>query len=471
MTRHCRPRLMPCFAFAFAATLAACSHPPAPPPSLRLPSTWDGANAFADETPASARPWWARAGDPAIDALVAAAESGHPSIDAVLARVDEARAEAGGVAAASRPTLGLGAAAQRGRSAGDIGEPAPTGTALSATVTFRWELDIAGRVRASAQAAQQRLAAREADAAHARLLLQHQVVAATLALRACRMAEQLHEDVLASRRSSFDALRVRWKAGLVPLVEVRAELGRLGLAAVELASQQQACSGFVHQLVALTGLEPEQVRVRVAPTLAGSAWPEVVLPRPATVLLAHPSVHAAVREMNAAWSDIGAARAARWPRLSLEAGLSRTWLRAGGASQAFTPWSIAPALLAPLLDGGAGAAGVSAARARYRGAVARVESTLRQARAEVEDALAAVESAQRRSEASATALAAASEVWRVAELRREVGAIAPLELEEARRQFIAARLAALQATRDRGLAWAALVGASGDAAWVDGATA
>lgn len=438
---------------------------------MTLPATWDGATESAVEAPVSAAPWWARAGDPAIDAFVAAAGSGHPTIDAMLARVEEARAEAGLVAAGSRPSMDLGAAARRGRSAGDIGDPAPAGTALSATVTFRWELDIAGRLRASTEAAQQRLAAREADAVHARLLLQHQVVAATLGLRACRAAEQLHEEVMTSRRRSLDALRMRWKAGVVPLVDVQAALNQLGLSAVDLAGQQQACTALVHQLVALTGLPPGEVRSRIASTLPGSAWPDVALPRPATVLLAHPTVHAAVREMNAAWSDIGAARAARWPRLSLEAGLSRTWLRASGASQGFTPWSIAPALLAPLLDGGAGAAGVSVAEARYRGAVARVESALRQARTDVEDALAAVESAQRRSEAATEALAAAQDVWQAAELRFDAGAIAPLALEEARRQFVAARLAALAATRDRGLAWAALVGASGDAAWLDGATA
>ena len=189
------------------------------------------------------------------------------------------------------------------------------------------------------------------------------------------------------------------------------------------------------------------------------------------MLLAHPTVAAAGRETNAAWSDITAARAARWPSLSLEAGLSRTWLRAGGASQAGAPWSIAPALLAPLLDGGARAAGVAAAQARYRGAVAQVESALREARREVEDALAAVASAQRRSQASTEALVAARVVWQAAELRFEAGAIASLALEDARRQFVAARLAALAAERDRGLAWAALVGASGDAAWLDGATA
>lgn len=458
--------------------LAACAQQaPHTPAGFALPSAWDtppdrpSPQAAAVDATAT---WWMRTADTAIASFVAAAEAGHPTVEAALARIDEARAGVGTASATGKPTLAFQASAARVRTQGDSGDAAAVlGRSGSAGLSLGWELDLAGRIRAATTAAQQRLAAQQADADNTRLMLSHDVVASALSLRGCRASVRLQEASAASRRATLEVLRGRVQAGLVAKVDIEREAGRLALVQVELAAQREACARLNHQLATLTGLSPAEIRRRLDDTepahgdevLAHSldAWPHATMPLPATVLLKHPAVVHATREMDAAWADIAEARASRWPRLALEAQLSRQWLSATGSSQWFTPWSIGPALVATLLDGRAGRARVTAAQARYRGAVAGVELSLRQAVEDVENGLAAVAFANERASGSLESLAAAREVWRVTRARLGSGQLSHLELEDARRQFLAAQLAAVAAARDRSLAWAALVRASGHA--------
>lgn len=458
--------------------LSACSQlPERSPASFALPPAWDApsdrpAPLVAEaEAPAD---WWVRTADAAIASFVAAAEAGHPTIEVALARIDEARAALGAESALGKPAVSFNASAARVRSQGELGEPgAAYARTASAGLSFSWELDLAGRLRAATTAAQQRLAAQEADASNTRLMLSHDVVSAALSLRACRQSVRLQEASAASRGMTQAVLRGRVQAGLLPKVDMDRESGRLALAQAELAAQREICARFTHQLATLTGLSPAQIRARLDETAPKAsdeidadrldAWPRTAMPLPGTVLLKHPSVVHASRELDAAWADIAQARAARWPSLSLEGQLSRQWLRAAGSGQLFTPWSIGPTLLAALYDGGAGDARVAAARARYRGAVAQVELSIRRALEDVENGLAAVEFANQRVSASRSSLAAAQEVWRVTLARQGSGQLSHLELEDARRQLLASQLAANAAMRDRSLAWTALIRASGHA--------
>lgn len=424
--------------------------------------------------PGARSAWWMRTSDAAIASFVAAAEAGHPTVEAALARIDEARAGLAGELAAGKPKLAFNTSAVRVRAQGESGaSDALLSRTASAGLSLGWEVDLAGRIRAATKAAEHRLASQEADAEDIRLMLSHDVVASALSLRGCRASVRLQVASAASRSATLEVLRGRVQAGLIARVELEREAGRLALANVDLAAQREACGRLTQQLTTLTGLDPAKIRERLDETEPRhgddsivhslDAWPSNTMPLPASVLLKHPAVVRAIREMDATWADIAEARASRWPRLSLEAQLSRQWLSAAGTSQWFTPWSIGPALVATLLDGGAGRARVSAAQARYRGAVARVELSIRQAAEDVENSIAAVAFANQRASASLESLAAAREVWRVTRARQSSGQLSHLELEDARRQYLAAQLAAVAAARDRSLAWAALVKASGHA--------
>jgi outer membrane protein, multidrug efflux system len=466
---------------ALAALLSACSQMrPMPGAALDLPQAWDGAINIqqAVQSADPPQPWWQRTADPAVEVFLKAAEAGHPSLQSVVARIAEARASLAMRTASGRPSLGVAATVARGRGdTGDADAEAVLGRSASLTFSIGWELDLFGRIRATESAAQHRLDARDHDAENTRLALTHDVVAAVVSLRACYLSERSQVRAAQAREATRDVISRRMQVGLAAPLDGQRELGRLALAQVDLASRREECARRVNQLVALTGMEAAQVRAVMQGTQAQGeaafdpgaldAWPLIVMPLPGTVLLRHPAVLAASSEVEAAWNDIDAARAARWPRISLGAQLSRTWLSAAGGSSAISPWSIGPSLLGTLYDGGATAASISAAEARYQGALADLRSALRQSVQDVEDSLAAIEFANQRAAAARRSLASADAVWRATELRQVAGSVSQLELEDARVQHLGTQMAAVAAARDRALAWAALVKASGNAGIIE----
>jgi len=462
---------------ALTVLLTACAQlRPMPETAIDLPPAWEGAATVQNAAPSAdtKAPWWARIGDPAVAVFIQAAETGHPSLQSVVSRIEEARADVALQAAAGRPTVGVGASAARGRSASDGAEgQAMLGRSASLSLNVDWELDLFGRIRAAKSAANHRLNARDHEATHTRLVLSHEVAAATIALRSCRHLEHLQQQDGRARLFTHDAVSKRVQAGLAEPLDRQRELSRLALSRVDLAHRQEECARLVNKLASLTGMDAARIRMLMnsmevtesdpLPPASLDAWPRIVMPVPATVLLRHPAVLSTMSEVEAAWNDIDTARAARWPRINLAGQLSRTWLSAAGSSSALTPWLIGPSVLGTLFDGGAAAAGISAAEARYQAALANLNSTLRKSVEEIENSLAAIEFANHRATAAKQSLASAAAVWHAMEQRQTTGSASQLEREDARVQHLSAQLAAAVAVRDRSLAWAALVRASGNA--------
>jgi outer membrane protein TolC len=225
--------------------------------------------------------------------------------------------------------------------------------------------------------------------------------------------------------------------------------------------------------VALSGKDAGTVRRLIAPSSGTPVdstaqsfmpmAPAVVAKLPAAVLARHPAVVSADREAEAAWADIGVAKANRLPRLNLAAALTGEWLSAAGLGQNFVTWSLGPTLSGTLFDGGAGAANVSAAEARYRRALATLDNTLRTTVQDVENALAAQTSAEARVRSAGDGLTAARTLLTTSEAQWRSGATSLLDLEDSRRQFATSRDAVITARRDQAQSWVALVKATGGA--------
>lgn len=424
-------------------------------------------------TPAPAG-WWQQLHDPAIDALVEAALADSPSIAQALARVEEARALRGATAAGRVPAVALNGTATRARALDTDSATGQTQLSTQSTLglSLSWELDPFGRVRHSVQAADQRLAARQADAQAAELALVSQISDAVLASRACTLSYVALGQEIQSRETTLGLTQRRQEAGFTAPVDQAQARSGLAMALTSYAQREETCVRPLNALVALTGQPRATVR-QLLPATADSPLaaqiaaipppPPVQLALPAAVLAAHPSVVAADREVAAAWEEIAVARAERLPRLDLGATLSGQWLRAAGQSLSPTVWSVGPSLSGPLLDGGRGKANVSAAQARYDGAAARLEQAVRTAAQEVENALAAIDSATQRSESTVAAVEAAQQVMEATLARWRAGAVSLFEVEDARRQLSQAQAEAIAAAHDRGRAWVALMRASGHA--------
>jgi len=465
-------------AIAPFALLGACAlQPPHQPPALEVSRAWT----YAPSTPAPSAPieredWWTLLGDPPIDRLVAAGLAGNPTLAEAAARVDQARAALAVQGARRRPSVALDGSASRARDRAGAGDATTSQTSAALGATLSWELDLWGRVREGQNAARHRLAARDADAEAARLSIIGEIADTALALRACDLTLDLRDRDIASRETELAVTRARSTFGSIAPVAVATAASNLASAQTDRITQEETCRRLVDALVALSGLEAAEIRrllppnpqaatiAGIGPSPSGAQMPQpppYTPALPARVVLRHPGVVAAEREVAARWSEIAVARAERLPRVDLTAVLSQQWIRALGSSASYVGRSIGAGLTGPLFDGGAGAATVSASEASYREAVAQLGFAVRAAVRDVEDALAAQESARARIETSGDALEAARFTLQANTARWRAGSIAQVELEESRRQFNRAEESAIAAAADRARAWVALVRRTG----------
>ena len=392
--------------------------------------------------------WWLALSDPAINALIDATFASNPTLDKAVARLDEARAQVGVNRADYFPTLsakgGINEANTRinnSGAGGGAGAAASTGMLVGRSRTtsigpsLSWELDLFGRVRSSVDAARRRLDARTADAQGARLSIAAQVATTVLDWRACTHSVEVDAAEIDSREKTLALTRRKLAAGFAAQVEVASVTRDLSAAQTTLVAQQETCARNVNALIELSNLDRDALlNVLMQPLPSSdvadaanvvSAYmptpPAATLELPATVLLSHPSVIAADREAAAAWADIGAARAERFPKLDLSAALTGEWIRYAGSTLKLTTWSIAPSIAGTLFDAGKGANNVNAAQARYRQAAADLQATVRTTVKEVENALAAQQSAASRLDSSQQSQAAAQVVFNAMQAKWDNG--------------------------------------------------
>jgi outer membrane protein TolC len=490
--RHSR---VACALTAIVCIGGCTTQPPYETPRVDVQTAWANATATASSTLAGSPQdeWWTHLHDPAIDTLIASALIDNPTLAQAAARIDEARATLRSSRAQRFPQLIGNGALTRGSSQNQSGGNAATITSSTITTdsaslgaSLGWELDLWGRARAIEAAARSRLDARNADAEEARLSLAAQLADSVLSLRACNHSLAIRDEDIASRETELSLMRQRLAVGNVAPVDEANALSNLASARTNRLSQQESCSILVDALVALSGRHAGTVRHLVAQPLSSRESPPApaapvapasqveaatVMPSapltqpdlPATVLLEHPTVRSAERELAASYSEIGIARAERLPRIDLSALLTGQWIRAFGSTVHFDTWSAGPTVSAPILDAGLGGANVRGAEARYSGALATLLSTMRTTAQDMEDALVAQSSAEQRVGTSQQAVDAARVALSANEARYRAGAISLFELEDARRQFNSAQESSITAARDRARAWVALVRASGNA--------
>ncbi|MFC7379170.1 efflux transporter outer membrane subunit [Brevundimonas sp. GCM10030266] len=405
--------------------------------------------------------WWKTLDDPAVDRLVEQALVANPDLDRAVALIAEARALAGSAAAAQSPSVTF-----EGGVSGESTRPASTSGGGSRTVgtaglAVAWELDVFGRVRGEVEASRNRLDARVAEAEAVRLALIADVADGVTGLRACRTSLEALSLDIASRRTVLDLTRARREAGFDADLDVL--LARTGLANAETARalRLQECDGLVNALVLLTGAEAATVLdiLEAAPFQPPALPPPVRLP--GAVLRSSPSVVAAERAAEAAWADIGVARAERWPRIDLTAVLTGQWLNALGTTTESGTGTAGLGLVLPIFDGGRGAAAVAGGEARYAAALADLDRALRLSARDVRNALSAAASARSRELSALDADAAAAATVRAREAQWRAGAISQFELEAARQQAFVARDSVITAGRDAARSWVALVRAAG----------
>jgi NodT family efflux transporter outer membrane factor (OMF) lipoprotein len=254
----------------------------------------------------------------------------------------------------------------------------------------------------------------------------------------------LTRQTLSTREESLRLTRLRFENGASSELDFRQAQSLYEGARVALAQQQRARAIDINALALLLG-EPVPADLQVTATTASLALPDLPAGTPSEVLVRRPDVRQAEQQLIAANANIGAARAAFFPRISLTAGVGTASshlsdLFKGGS----WGWTAAPQLLLPIFDAGRNAAGLRSANVQRDIAIAQYEKAIQSAFRDVSDALAGRATLGDQLQAQRNVVEAESVRFRLSELRYTNGVASYLDLLDAQRSLFTARQALIQ---------------------------
>jgi len=388
--------------------------------------------------------------DPRLQALIAAAIDDNRDMRIAVARVEEARALFGIVRADRFPGVDLVSSGSSARTPGDLslsGRPS-VGHRYDVGLSLpSFELDFWGRVKNLNAAALASYLATEQARQAVRLMLIADVANAYLSLQEMEERTALARATAKTREQTRLLVSRRRDVGLAGDLDYLQADGALELARAELANLERQRVAAKNALVLLVGNEPSGLPAGRSLADQG-VTPDLAVDMPSTALLQRPDVLAAEQRLIAANANIGAARAAFLPRISLTAGLGSASSALSGLFDAGQgTWSFQPVLRYPLFDSGRAGAGADLAEARQDIAVAEYEKAIQQAFREVADLLAARELLAEQLRAQQRADKLQGERLRLAEARYQAGVSSYLEVLDGQRESYAAQQAVLQTRR------------------------
>ncbi|WP_079433715.1 efflux transporter outer membrane subunit [Zoogloea sp. LCSB751] len=434
------------------AALAGCADlaPPHQRGPFPVPATYAEVPAAEAESPAMEICWRDYFADGRLRQLLAQALATNRDVKVALLRVEEARATYGIQRADRLPTLAAGVDMARSRVPGDLsvsGQPVVGGQYQVGVGFTSWELDFWGRVRSLEAAALENYLATEAAHRAAVLSLVTQVANGYLGLG------ELDERLALARRSASS------RAETLRIFRRRVELGatsKLELTQVEVLWQQastlvaqleQARAAQAQALALLAGQEAGSLRT--ADRLDGLAvFRELQPGLPSELLTSRPDIVAAEHALKAANANIGAARAAFFPRIALTASAGTASAELDGLFQGGSrAWTVAPSVSLPIFDSGRREAALEVTRLRREQALARYQQTIQAAFRDVSDALSARHWLDEQVHTLRASQTVQSERARLAKLRYDSGAARYLEVLDAERELLVVEQQLVQTRR------------------------
>lgn len=385
--------------------------------------------------------------DERLRAIIEQALANNRDLRIAAANIAASRAQYRIVAAAELPTLGTsvsGTASDSGTGRSNIGGTPVSGGlrtnyGINATVSA-FEIDLFGRVPALSEAQQDRYFATEAGARATRLTLIGDIATTWLRYAADQSLLKIAQDTAENAQRSVTLTKARLDGGIAPRTDLAQAQTVLATAQSDLALQQTAIAQDINALTLLVGASVDPALLPESIAVAGPTVAELPSGLDSGVLLRRPDVVQAEYQLRAANAQVGAARAALFPRFSLT---TVAGLASNGLSRLFTAgafnYSAAPSISYPIFSGGAGKAAVRQARAQFDAAVATYERAIQTAFREVADALARRATIGEQTAAQEMLVAASSDNFRLSDARYRGGVDNFLQSLDAQRSLYSAR--------------------------------
>jgi len=388
--------------------------------------------------------------DPQLVALVEKALDNNRDLRIARLRVEEARATYGIQRADQFPTIALQGGLDRSRTPGDLnltGQPLVGSRYQVALGLASWELDFWGHVRSLKDAALESYLASDAARRATTIGLVEQVASTYLGLRELDERVALAQKSIASRTETLRIFTRREEVGSTSrlnLTQVQTLLTQAQALGAQLALSRAAQA---QTLTLLIGVPVE------LPAVADSLDEHYLLVElraglPSEMLAQRPDIIAAEHQLKAAHANIGAARAAFFPRIALTASLGTASAEFSGLFAAGSrAWVFSPSISLPLFDGARRRNTLSLAETRRDLALANYDKTVQGAFRDVSDALSARHWLTEQVAIAQTALAVQTERARLSQLRFDNGASAFLDVLDAQRDLLSAEQQLVQVRR------------------------
>lgn len=436
-----------------ATALAGCSmEPKYVQPAAPVPPSWPVGDAYLKASEASLPAVTHRDifRDPRLQSLIAQALANNRDLRIAAANVRAAREQYRIQRAQRLPELGVGAGAtvlggSRSNNGGNNGGTGTNDTRTSFTADAGitgFELDLFGRVASLTRAEQNRYFATEAGARAVWLTLVGDIAEAWLTHAADASLLAIARDTATNAEASVRLTRARLEGGIAPRTDLRQAEQVLEGARADVAQQTTALAQDVNALELLVGGPVDRALLPASIEEAAPSIAELPAGVDSSVLLRRPDVVQAEYQLRAANAEIGAARAALFPRISLTGllGLASdalTGLFSGGGFN----WSAGADASYSIFSGGAGQAGVRLSAAQRDAAVAGYERAIQTAFREVADALARRGTITEQLRATRAQADAAEDSYRLTEARYRGGIEPFLASLDAQRSLYSAQRA------------------------------
>ncbi len=392
---------------ASLALLAGCtvgprySRPSAPAPA---PDAWKTQPPWQQAAPRDSIPkgeWWKIFRDDSLNAYELQLLQANQSLIAARERLNQARSLAQVATSGLFPQLSTDPSAVRERGSGNRPLNGASPSALSGTAqqvppytqsvyqipfNISYELDVFGQTRRNVEAANATLQSTAADLQNSQLVLTAELAADYFTLRELDAEYNVVQESVDYQRKGLDLVNRRHDGGVSSGLEVAQQAALLDSTRSQLALVQQSRAQYEHAIAVLVGQPASSLTLPVAP-LAG-APPPIPLGVPSDVLERRPDIATAERQMAYQNAQVGIARTAFYPHITLSG--SGGWQSKDIAPLLNAPslfWSLGADALQPIFEGGRNRANLAAARSAYDQSVANYRQSVLTAFQQVEDGI------------------------------------------------------------------------------------
>jgi NodT family efflux transporter outer membrane factor (OMF) lipoprotein len=453
-----------------AVFLSACAvGPDYKKPEMTTPAQFKQAEGWRQAAPSDALArgaWWELYGDAQLNGLVEKLNSSNQTVAQFEAQYRQAKALVRSARGAFFPTLDL--SASKNRSSQGTGSSSSSLTSSSSGIRdtystqlgVSWEADVWGKLRRGLEADKASAQASLADLASMQLSLQSELVQNYLQLRVIDEQKRLLESTVDAYQRSLTMTQNQYRAGISGKDAVAQAQTQLKTTQADLIDLIWQRAQFENAIAVLMGQAPADFNL--AATTVIPALPQIPLELPSQLLERRPDIAAAERSVMAANANIGVAKAAYYPDLTLS-------MSGGYSSSTFTNWislpnrfwSVGPQLAMTLFDGGQRSAEVDRTEAVYDQTVAQYRQTVLNGFQEVENYLVQLKVYEDEAGVRTEALMSARESLRLTNNQYKAGLIAYLDVVNVQTTALSNERSVLTLLQSRLIASVQLIAALG----------